>query len=87
MPEMNKVIAGDYIGFSVILSELGVSISDAFDTIAIDKSSIDSYDVIDKDISDNIKGVYLIAVYFKDGKRSLIEVDDAIHRAIIKLMF
>ena len=33
------------------------------------------------------KGTYLIAIEFKDGKKSLIEVNDKIHKEFIKLMF
>lgn len=33
------------------------------------------------------KGIYLIAIQFKDGKKSLIEVDDKIYKAIIKSCF
>ncbi len=33
------------------------------------------------------KGVYTIVISFKDGKRSLIEVDDKIYKNIIKNMF
>lgn len=33
------------------------------------------------------KGIYQIALQFKDGKRSLIEVDDKIYKAIIKSCF
>lgn len=33
------------------------------------------------------KGVYTISIQFKDGKRSLIEVDDKIYKAIIQNCF
>lgn len=33
------------------------------------------------------KGVYQIAIKFKDGKKSLIEVDDKIYKALIKACF
>lgn len=33
------------------------------------------------------KGIYQIAVQFKDGKRSLLEVDDKIYKALIKCCF
>ena len=38
-------------------------------------------------ISAKSKGIYQIALQFKDGKRSLIEVDDKIYKAIIKSCF
>jgi hypothetical protein len=33
------------------------------------------------------KGIYQVAVEFKDGKRSLLEVDDKTYNAIIKGCF
>lgn len=33
------------------------------------------------------KGIYQVAIQFKDGKRSLIEVDDKIYNAIIQSCF
>lgn len=33
------------------------------------------------------KGIHLIAIQFRDGKKSLLEVDDKIHKAILKAMF
>ena len=33
------------------------------------------------------KGIYQIAIEFKDGKKSLIEVDDKIYKAIVKSCF
>ena len=33
------------------------------------------------------KGIYTISIQFKDGKRSLIEVDDKIYKAIIQNCF
>lgn len=33
------------------------------------------------------KGIYQMAIQFKNGKRSLIEIDDKIYKAIIKILF
>ena len=33
------------------------------------------------------KGAYQIALAFKDGKRSLIEVDDKIYKALVASLF
>lgn len=38
-------------------------------------------------ISAKSKGIYQIAIEFNDGKRSLIEVDDKIYKAITKALF
>ena len=33
------------------------------------------------------KGIYTVAVQFKDGKKSLIEIDDAAYKALVKACF
>jgi hypothetical protein len=33
------------------------------------------------------KGIYLIAVAFKDGKKSLLEVDEKVYKTILRKMF
>lgn len=38
-------------------------------------------------LSAKSKGIYQVAIQFKDGKKSLIEVDDKIYKAVIKLCF
>ena len=38
-------------------------------------------------LSAKSKGIYQVAIQFKDGKRSLIEVDDKIYKAIVKNCF
>ncbi|GAA4654941.1 hypothetical protein GCM10023142_20790 [Anaerocolumna aminovalerica] len=38
-------------------------------------------------LSAKSKGTYQIAIQFKDGKKSLIEVDDKIYKALIKKLF
>jgi hypothetical protein len=38
-------------------------------------------------LSGKDKGIYQIAIEFKDGKKSLIEVDDKIYKALIKSCF
>ncbi len=38
-------------------------------------------------ISAKNKGIYQVAIQFKDGKKSLVEVDDKIYKAIVKSCF
>ena len=38
-------------------------------------------------ISAKSKGIYQVAIQFKDGKKSLIECDDKIYKAIVKSCF
>lgn len=38
-------------------------------------------------LSAKTKGIFQVAIQFKDGKRSLIEVDDKIYKAVIQSCF
>lgn len=38
-------------------------------------------------LSAKSKGIYQVAIQFKDGKRSLLEVDDKIYKALIQACF
>lgn len=38
-------------------------------------------------LSAKSKGIYQVAIQFKDGKKSLIEVDDKIYKTLIKCCF
>ena len=38
-------------------------------------------------LSAKTKGVHIVAIQFKDGKRSLLEIDEKIYKALIKQMF
>ena len=38
-------------------------------------------------VSAKTKGAYMVAVQFKDGKRSLLEIDDKIYKTIINQLF
>ncbi len=33
------------------------------------------------------KGIHIIAIQFKDGKKSLIEIDDKLYKELMKVMF
>jgi hypothetical protein len=33
------------------------------------------------------KGTYQVAIQFKDGKKSLLEIDDKVYKALVKSMF
>lgn len=38
-------------------------------------------------LSAKSKGIYTVAIQFKDGKRSLLEVDDKIYKSIVRACF
>lgn len=111
----NKVIAGDYENkFVGWVGNKAVIIVDRSNKIILDKSTVDTYDVVDETkrksgasavgraavgslligpvgllagLGAKSKGTYTIAIQFKDGCKSLLEVDDKIHKAIVTQMF
>ncbi|WP_256761390.1 hypothetical protein [Cohnella sp. WQ 127256] len=115
MGAKNKVIAGDYNGkqisqtFGTLMLSTGL-----FSSIQLDKSTIDSYEVMDEShsksatsavgrglvgglllgpvgllagLSAKSKGVHIVAIQFKDGKKSLIEMDEKIYKSLLKKCF
>lgn len=93
---MNRVIAGDYKGKGVLCPLLGTPriTLPMFRTLEINKDTVESYEV-QNEVSQMWKNAnrvfskdrYRIAINFKDGKRSLLEVDERIFRIITKELF
>lgn len=93
---MNRVIAGDYKGKGVLCPLLGkprITLP-MLRTLEINKGTVESYEV-QNEISQMWKNAnrvftkdrYRIAINFKDGKRSLLEVDERLFRIITKELF
>ena len=111
----NKVISGDYLGYSVD-SFLGqVTLSSVSNSITLNKSSVANIELVDsskqRDTGSTIarglvggillgpagivggallgksNGVHLLSVIFKNGKRSLIEVEDKVYKEILKKLY
>ena len=57
--------------------------------IYLDKKTVASYEVKDESSSLTARnwGRHILAIQFKDGRRSLIEVNDKIYRAIMTKVF
>lgn len=110
-----QVIAGDYIGSSIIASLGTVQIVLGFTkAVYINADTVASYEVLDEEhrksassgimrgavgaallgpvgllagVSAKSKGAYRITISFKDGKQSLIEVDEKIYKVLMKALF
>lgn len=93
---MNRVIAGDYKGQGILCPLLGkpkITLP-MLKTVGISKDTVESYEV-QNEVSQMWKNMnraftkdrYRIAINFKDGKRSLLEVDERIFRIITKELF
>ncbi|WP_273483606.1 hypothetical protein [Desulforamulus ruminis] len=116
MGAKNKVMAGDYVGKSLIGTGGIIQIVVGFaKTVALDKTTVESYELVTDEhrksaasgvargliggvllgpvgllaggLSAKNKGIYTIAISFKDGKKSLLEVDDKLYKSLIKQCF
>ena len=93
---MYLIIAGDYKGKGVLcplFGKPGITLP-MFRTLEISKDTVESYEV-QNEVSQMWKNAnrvftkdrYRIAINFKDGKRSLLEVDERTFRIITKELF
>ena len=78
----NKVIAGDYTGANVILVNGLVTISSPSKMIILNKKMVASHAV-----ESEVKGNHKVAVTFTDGKKSLLEMDDKMCKALLSQLF
>ncbi len=119
MSKINVVIAGDYEGKALIKSgnNISILIGGTFlssSTILLDRSTVESYSVVDENYRKSAKsavgrglvggfflgpagllaglgaknkGTHTLQINFKNGKKSLILVDDKINVALMKTLF
>ena len=86
---INRVIAGDYSGSSIIFDGLSLNVSGFMSLkCKLDKSTVENYNVV-KSSPKGIfyRGSYTISVDFTDGKRSLISLDDKYYEIFLKSTF
>ena len=95
MSAKNRVIAGDYKGHSVVSSVLGTEIvteSHIFahsKTIRLDKTTVKQYEILNQ-ANVGFLGrdvIYTVSVEFKDGKKSLLEIDREGYSNFMKYMY
>jgi DNA/RNA-binding domain of Phe-tRNA-synthetase-like protein len=90
MRAKNRVIAGDHldclIGLTKLKDSVTVTLTDPRENhymlIILNKSTVEHYE-----IASESKGVHTISLQFRDGKRSLLEIDDQIFREFLKTFF
>ncbi|MEC1178544.1 hypothetical protein P9B03_08630 [Metasolibacillus meyeri] len=117
----NKVIAGDYQGKNIMISQKGmfskpgVFLFTGFtEKFPLNKETVESYELITEEhrksavsgvsrglvggvllgpvgllagLSAKNKGTHTLAIEFRDGKKSLIEVDEKIYKLFIQQLF
>lgn len=84
----NKVVAGDYNNCSVMKALGSISINSGFKQIVqLDQSTVESYEVVTEEHNKRNSGTQLVSIKFKDGKTSLLEIDDKIYKELVVKMF
>lgn len=81
----NRVIAGDYQHKKVIGAKGVIGIIVGFGKIVnLDQTTVESYEHKSEDLK---KGTHVVSIEFKDGKKSLIEIDAEVYKALLQAMF
>lgn len=90
MSAKNRVISGDYAGSLVVG---GGAANAAISLGLIKKLNLNSLTVESYEVLGGVAGAmqpkngYQVSIQFKDGKKSLIEVDDRLYKAIVQACF
>ena len=83
MSAKNKVIAGDYTGANIAMAAgqvvLNISLGNM---IILNKKMVASHK-----IESETKGSHIVSITFADGKKSLLELDDKMCKALLSQLF
>ena len=79
----NRVVAGEYAGGKIMLSAGKVVLSVSLGNMIILNRKM----VVAHAVESEVKGNHKISVTFADGKKSLLELDDALCAALLKQLF
>lgn len=86
----NRVINGEYAG-SVIVGGKGVNAAISlgmFKKLNLNNTNVERYEVLGETVTDiKPKNDYQVMIIFKDGKKSLLEIDGNLYKAIVQACF
>lgn len=89
MSAKNRVISGDYAGSLIVgggMANAGISLG-LIKQLRLNSSTVESYEVLGGVAGAMSKNGYQVKVVFKDGKKSLLEVDEKLYKAIVQACF
>ena len=89
MSAKNRVINGDYAGSQVVGGgAANAAIALGFiKQLRLNSTTVESYEVLGGVAEEKKKNGYQVKIIFKDGKKSLLEVDEKIYKAIVQACF
>ena len=79
----NKVIAGDYTGANVTLVNGQVTLAISLGNMIILNKKMVASHAVESEIKNNHK----VSITFTSGKKSLLELDDKVCKALLKQLF
>lgn len=79
----NKVIAGDYLGAKIAMAAGQVVLNLSLGNMMILNKKM----VVAHKIVSEAKGTHTLSLQFADGKKSLLELDDALCKALLAQLF
>lgn len=83
MGAKNKVIAGDYTGANIAMAASQVVLNISLgNMIILNKKMVASHAV-----ESETKGTHTVSLTFADGKKSLLELDDQMCKALLAQLF
>ena len=90
MSAKNRVINGDYAGKQIVgggAANAAISLG-LIKQLRLNNSTVESYEVLGG-VAGAVspKNGYQVSVQFKDGKKSLLEVDEKLYKAIVQACF
>lgn len=83
MGTKNKVIAGDYVGANIAMAADKVVLNISLGNMIILNKKI----VAEHKVESEAKGSHTLSITFADGKKSLLELDDKMCRALLAQLF
>lgn len=89
MSAKNRVINGDYAGSQIVGGgAVNAAIALGFiKQLRLNSTTVESYEVLGGTAGAMSKNGYQVKILFKDGKKSLLEVDEKIYKAIVQACF
>ena len=90
MGAKNRVARGDYAGSLVVgggMANAAIALG-MFKKINLNSLTVESYEVLGGVAgANNPKNGYQVSVTFKDGKKSLLDIDEKLYKAIVQACF
>lgn len=89
MSAKNRVISGEYAGSLVVgggVANAAISLG-LIKKLNLNSLTVESYEVLGGTAGALSKNGYQVKIVFKDGKKSLLEIDEKLYKAIVQACF